>query len=56
MCQIGLDGRRTIAEIIDVVAGSGTVARADREATAGDGLVLCRSLWEQDFLAMRIRR
>ena len=51
-----IDGRRSIAEIIDVVTGSGTFARADREETAGDALVLCRSLWEQDFIAIGIRR
>ena len=47
-----IDGRRTIAEIIDLVTGSETFARADRVEIASDALGLCRSLWEQDFISV----
>lgn len=46
-----IDGRRSIVEIIDLVIGSGTLARADRVEIAGDALDTCRSLWEQDFIS-----
>ena len=49
-----IDGRRSIAEIIDIVTGSGTFARADRVEIASDALDTCRSLWEQDFVALGI--
>ena len=51
-----IDGRRSIAEIIDVVTGSGTVPRADRDAIARTARETFRSLWQVDLLAMRIRR
>lgn len=49
-----IDGRRSIAEIIDLVTGSGTFARADRVEIAREALDLCRSLWEQDFISAGI--
>ena len=51
-----IDGGRSIADIIDAVTGSGTFARADREATALTARETFRSLWQTDFLAIRIRR
>ena len=51
-----IDGRRSIADIIDVVTGSGTFARADRGEIAGVALDTCRALWEQDFLTMSMCR
>ena len=51
-----IDGRRSITDIINVVTGSGTFARADRGEIAGVALDTCRSLWEQDFIAIGIRR
>jgi len=47
-----IDGRRSIVEIIDLVTGSGTFARAHRVEIASDALGLCRSLWEQDFISV----
>ena len=46
------DGRRSIAEVIHVVTGSGTFSRADRGKIASDALDTCRSLWEQDFISV----
>ena len=51
-----IDGGRSIADIIDAVTGSGTFARADREATALTARETFRSLWQTAFLAIRIRR
>ena len=51
-----IDGRRSITDIINVVTGSGTFARADRGEIAGVALDTCRSLWEQDFIAVGLGR
>ena len=50
-----IDGHRCIDEIIDVVIGSGALARADRAEVQAVSLETFRSLWQQDFLAMGIR-
>lgn len=47
-----IDGRRSIVEIIDLVTGSGTLARVDRVEIASDALSPCRSLWEQDLMSV----
>ena len=51
-----IDGRRSIADIIDAVTSSGTFARADRGDIAGVALNTCRALWEQDFIAVGLAR
>lgn len=51
-----IDGRRSIAEIIDLVAESGTFACADPGEIAGVALDTCRALWEQDFIGVGLSR
>ena len=47
-----IDGRRSMTEIIDIVAGSDAFARIDGGEITDVGLNTYRSLWEQDFIAV----
>ncbi len=49
-----VDGRRTIAEIIDSVAQSRGVGAEDRPHVREFARKLFRSLWRLDFLAMAL--
>ena len=50
----GVDGARSIQDIVDSVAASGAFAREDRQAIAEVALATFRALWQGDFLAMGI--
>lgn len=51
-----IDGYRSIENIVDAVTSSGSFARADRDEVAHVALETFRSLWQQDFVALAIRR
>lgn len=51
-----IDGHRSISEIIDAVVASGAFARSDHGEIEAVALETFRSLWQQDFVALGIRR